>query len=633
MNGMALQNPTATTPPPTLRAAPASRRWYVWPAASLVALLAVAAVWGTKRINSGGGNAVAAGKFFTVAPTDLDIRIRKDGELQAVNNVDVMCMVEGRTTIVYLVKEGETVRKGDLLVELDSSTIREEYETDIVAVKQAEADLRNSQEMLEIQKNQNQADLEAAEVELELAKLALQQYQDGTYPQELADAETLVKMTEITCRNKEEDLEQTKNLFAKGFVTAADVKQAELSVTTVHNDLRKAKTALHVLTAYKNPTDLTTAKSALSQAEQKVARVKRTNASLLAKSEADVDAKTLALSTKTKALKEEEEQLAACKIYAPGDGMVVYARDDDDFRMIEGAQVRERQRLIRLPDTSQMKAILKINESRVPQLRVGQRALVRIAGFTDPVGATLTRISPMADGSSRWMNPDLREYPVELVLDRTMPDMKPGLTAQGEIFVEQHRGVSAVPLASIYSQGRDSYVFVRRGDDVQPAKVQIGTASETHAHITQGISTGEQVLVLSAGQGRQLLERAGIATADRLDSAPGSPGAPPAAPPGAPAQAQAPGAGRPDRNGQSLEARGNREVRDGPSGERNARAGAAPEGRGPAAGERRESPRDKSQGDRPAGPRGGNRESRTAAPAAAAPTSATPAAVVPKPAP
>jgi multidrug efflux pump subunit AcrA (membrane-fusion protein) len=310
--------------------------------------------------------------------------------------------------------------------------------------------------MLAIQENQNAADLEAATVDLELAKLALQQYKDGTYPQERADAETLVKMTEITVRNKEEDLEQTKALFAKGFVTAADVKQAELSVTTVHNDLRKAQTALAVLTKYKNPTDLATRQSAVSQAEQKLARVRRTNASMLAKSQADVETKQIALATKTKNLNKVQEQLELCKITAPSDGMVVYARDDDEFRMIEGAQVRERQRLIRLPDTSQMKAVLKINESRVPRLHIGQRALVKVVGFPDPIGATLTKISPMADGSSRWMNPDLREYPVELVLDRTLPDMKPGLTAQGDIFIEQLRNVPAVPLASIYSQGRDS---------------------------------------------------------------------------------------------------------------------------------------------------------------------------------
>ena len=69
MNGMALHNPTTTTHSPTSRA-PAARRWYVWPAASLIALLAVAAIWGAKRMCSGTGAAVASGKFYAVTGGD-----------------------------------------------------------------------------------------------------------------------------------------------------------------------------------------------------------------------------------------------------------------------------------------------------------------------------------------------------------------------------------------------------------------------------------------------------------------------------------------------------------------------------------------------------------------------------------
>src|SRR3954462_12028441 len=116
MNGsIALPNPPAIAPArngPTRNGS--GRRWYVWPAVSLLTLAALAGVWGARRISGGSGGPVVAGKFFAVAPMDLDIKVRKDGELQAVNNVDVTCMVEGRSTIVYLVKEGENVKKATL---------------------------------------------------------------------------------------------------------------------------------------------------------------------------------------------------------------------------------------------------------------------------------------------------------------------------------------------------------------------------------------------------------------------------------------------------------------------------------------------------------------------------------------
>jgi HlyD family secretion protein len=590
MNGIAL--PTSAHAP----AQSSGRRWVVWPVATLLALVAVAAFWGATKLAARDNGSVAFGKFHRVVPMDLDIKVRKDGELQAVNNIDVLCLVEGRNSIVFIVKEGESVKKGDLLVELDSSTIRQTLQTQLLEVTQAQSDLKTAKEMLAIQENQNSADLAAAKVELDLAKLALQQYKDGTYPQELADAETLVRMTEITVRNKEEDLEQTKTLFTKGFVTAADVKQAELSVTTVHNDLRKAQTALHVLTKYKHLTDLATAESAVTQASQKLARVEKTNASMLSKSQADVDTKELALATKQKNLEKLQTQLENCKIFAPADGMVVYDRDDDDFRMIEGAQVRERQRLIRLPDVSQMKAVLKINESQVPKLRQGLRALVRVVGEPEPIGATVTKISPMADGSSRWWNPELREYPVELLLDRTPAAAKPGLSAQAEIFIEQIRGAVAVPLASVYSQGRDSFVFARRGDNAEPVKVEIGVANETHARIVSGLSAGEDVLVLAAGQGRQLLERAGIEPAPLFNQAPGAgppdaesadamrPGGRPAPPDGVArdgdAQASRDGASKDDRSGNDKAGGGRRPDSSAGPGRREGNGGLRPAGTG-----------------------------------------------------
>ena len=62
------------------------------------------------RASSGG---VAAGKFYAVNPIDFDVKVAKDGELAAVNNIDILNLVEGQSTIVHIVKEGAFVKKGD----------------------------------------------------------------------------------------------------------------------------------------------------------------------------------------------------------------------------------------------------------------------------------------------------------------------------------------------------------------------------------------------------------------------------------------------------------------------------------------------------------------------------------------
>ncbi len=79
-----------------------------------------------------------------------------------------------------------------------------------------------------------------------------------------------------------------------------------------------------------------------------------------------------------------------------------------------------------------------------------------------------------------------------------------------EIFVDRIEHALAVPLAAVYSVGRDSYVFVRSGDTVKERKVELGTSNESHVQVVDGIRDGEQVLLLQPGQGRALLEKAGV---------------------------------------------------------------------------------------------------------------------------
>jgi multidrug efflux pump subunit AcrA (membrane-fusion protein) len=213
---------------------------------------------------------------------------------------------------------------------------------------------------------------------------------------------------------------------------------------------------------------------------------------------------------------------------APNDGMVVYASSVSgnwrrDTPIQPGAQIRQQELVIRLPDTSAMKAVCKINEQQASRLRVDpanpMRALVKIVGQPNYIGAWVSKISVMADNSSRWFSPDTKDYPVDVTLDTTPPGLKPGMSAEEvKIFVGHLKQALAVPLGAIYVAGEDRFVFVRDGDNgdrPRPVKVTIGEVNETHAAITSGIAAGTRVLLLGAGQGRELLEKAGVKVTER----------------------------------------------------------------------------------------------------------------------
>ena len=493
------------------------------PAVGLVAVAAIA-LW-IRPWASTGGEAIS-GQFFTVLPMDLEVKINKDGELQAVSYTDIKSDVESVTQILTIVPEGTNVKKGDVLITLDSLALRQKKEQLDLDLRKAESSRKIAQEMREIQDSQNSANKEAAEVAVKLAELDLKQYNEGTYPQLVENAKTALSMAKLMLKNVEEELDQTNVLFAKGFVTASDVKKGELAVTTARNEVQKATTALLVLEKYSHQMDTAKLNSALAQAEQKLYRTLKENASTMNQKVADLEEKQQSLDLLQRQARKLDEQLAATTIRAPEDGLVIYSssierREREPVQ--EGSQVRQSQWLLRLPDVSHMKALLKVQESWKPRLDEKQRlrALVKILGVSRPVGATLSKISVLPDNSQRWWNPDLREYPVELTLDETPPGLKPGMRVENaEIFVSRLDQVIAAPLAAIYSVANDSYVFVRDGQSVKERKVTLGTANETHVQVVTGLNEGEQVLLLQPGQGRMLLEKAGIKVVEQPTTRP-----------------------------------------------------------------------------------------------------------------
>ncbi|HQY87688.1 MAG TPA: HlyD family efflux transporter periplasmic adaptor subunit [Tepidisphaeraceae bacterium] len=507
------------------------RRRLALPLALGAIVLSACVVLGVMKLNNSAGQSSVEGmasRLYTVLPMNLDVIVVKDGELQAVDNIELISKVEGRATITDIVKEGASVKAGDVLVQLDSSTIRQSIEDESLGEQKDSAALTNAREILEIQKSNNNAELEGAEVGLQLAEIDLRKYSEGTFPQDQATARTKLDMAKIDLQNKLDDLNQTKALFARGFVTAAEVKKSELAVTQARNALSEAETALMVLTDYTYQSEMATRQNALAQAKNKLERVKRQNESMINQKNADVDAAETALQTRKRKLAKLKEQLAECTITAPADGLVVYMNNRYEQTVIQqGTQVSERQVILRLPDTRSMKAIVRLNEGQVTRVRPGQRAKIAFKGIQGlEVTGLVEKVSVVADSGNRWMNPDSREYPTELKLDTTPEGVKPGMGVVAEIMSEQREGVLAVKVASLYTVNRQSYVFVMKGEKIQPRAVTLGASNTTHVEVMSGLESGERVLELQANEGKILLEQSGIKPATQPAQGEGAPAAP-----------------------------------------------------------------------------------------------------------
>jgi len=93
---------------------------------------------------------------YTVSRGDMAITVNEGGDIKAVNSVDIRSEVEGRNSIINIVPEGtyitkEDVEQGKVLVELDSSKIKENLSREEIEFASAQATLTEAQESYEIQ--------------------------------------------------------------------------------------------------------------------------------------------------------------------------------------------------------------------------------------------------------------------------------------------------------------------------------------------------------------------------------------------------------------------------------------------------------------------------------------------------
>jgi HlyD family secretion protein len=115
--------------------------------------------------------------------------------------------------------------------------------------------------------------------------------------------------------------------------------------------------------------------SAVEEAEKELERVIAQSERRIAQYVADLLTQSNTLTLNQKKLDRDRKNLDATKIYAPQDGLVVYNVSENRFSseslIEEGATVRNRQELIKLPDVSRMKVTVKVHESYVNMITPG----------------------------------------------------------------------------------------------------------------------------------------------------------------------------------------------------------------------------------------------------------------------
>ena len=318
-----------------------------------------------------------------VAREDLATVVSASGEIKPKTYVNIGANAYGKITHLY-VREGDHVRKGQLLAQLENV--------------QSSADV-----------SANQASVQAAETDAIAAEASMK----------TAEADLLRAKADYD-RNKL-DWERAENLFKEGLIAKSDY------------DSRRNAWA--------------TADAGLTQAQARVAQAKAQN-----------DSANRHVGQARATLTRVTDVLQKTTYSAPYDGVITNLPVREGESVVIGIQNALGSTLMTLADMSVITAEVKVDETDIVNVRLGQPAEVTIDaipkkifhGTVSEIGDNaIVRSSGVSTSQQTTASEEAKDFKVVVTVQDPPHDLRPGLSTTAKITTATRNNVLAIPIQAL----------------------------------------------------------------------------------------------------------------------------------------------------------------------------------------
>ena len=302
---------------------------------------------------AGGG---AAYWFYDVGRAHSDGQIRVSGNIET-TEAEVAFKIAGRVE-KRLFDEGEMVKQGQLVAELDTADLQCNVDVRRAEVQTAKAALD------ELLAGSRREDKDAAKAAWEKAAHALADLEAGSRPQEIAAAEAAVAAADADLRRLEADLRRATALFQRKTISAEEYDAARDARDVAVEKRRQTVEQLSLTREGPRKEQIEQARAALDQAKAQYDLV------LAGPRQEDIEQGRARLEQARAALKLAETQLSYAKVYAPLTGVVLSKNIEPGEYVAPGTAV------VTVGDLVNVWLRGYIEETDLGRVKVGQRAWV-----------------------------------------------------------------------------------------------------------------------------------------------------------------------------------------------------------------------------------------------------------------
>lgn len=193
--------------------------------------------------------------------------------------------------------------------------------------------------------------------------------------------------------------------------------------------------------------------------------------------------------------------LSKMVIRAPNDGTVnilpnfraggSFGQSPPPFK--EGDRVWTGAAIAEIPDLSEMRVELKLEEVERGKIKLGQPVQVRVDAVPEKeLHAVMDWISPIATLVFRTFPPE-KLFPAQATLKNLDPRLRPGMSASAEIIVERQPGVLLIPSRASFLKNGKPTVYVQKGQQFLTRTIEVGKRNDEDLVVLNGLKEGELV--------------------------------------------------------------------------------------------------------------------------------------------
>jgi len=459
---------------------------------------------------------------IAVTREDIVATLAVSGRLEPVDGVDIGPPAGGLRIVRVLADLGDTVKAGDVLVQLESADLDARLQQAQSRIAQADANTQLAQvqaqgasatlalaqedltslNSLRSARDAAQAQLRQAQARLTAARQALARTLNGGRNDAVQQAEAQLRRAEALAQQRARDAVRLGQLFAEGAISRQDREVADTALVTAREDVRSAREAVS-LARTTRPEDIAISRANVREAESAVS-----GAAQAANLTAEALRRRLApRQSVTTAQTQRDTALASARVAqaerTTAQGVVAEAtalRERLTIRAPFAGRIASRfaepgqttalnQPLIRLTDDRRLRVRLAVDEANLQDLRIGMRAVVSTDAYPDiTVGATVSDIAPAADFAQGTLE-------VRLKLDRVPPEFRPDLTIDANLEVAKYRGAIVVPREVLKTVDGKAVVYIAPQGKIVAVPITWKPGNLDQVVILSGLDEGALVIL------------------------------------------------------------------------------------------------------------------------------------------